>query len=362
MIKVPNFKEEGYKGVRGMSIDTAIDRALKNIDEERKGKQNGLYCRWLPINIIQGKYWRFGKVHLMASASGHGKSYVSNMLVEDFSDLRPIYNSKGEHLRDGLNQDFKEDVIILNFSMENDPEDEIIRNLGRFTKSSYSKLTSAEYNQDKNEFIALHADDFEYAERQSNILKGRPVYYFPDQSNVTQIFYTVQAFAKLNPTAKIVIFIDHTFLIKKLSHGQTDLGLVQDVAHLLLALRKTFNACVVATHQLNQKIEDFDRMINREQHYPKSSDIYMVNEIKWACDNIFVFPYRPALITLKTYSPKKYYTSWLDENNIKRDLIVCSKVKSRNGFLADIYFEERLSEGKIIYKSEADIPRETKAA
>lgn len=345
-IIVPDYKHEQYKGVEGQHIDHAVDASLDIIEQERKGRQLGLYTRWGALNVIQGKYFRFNEVNLIASLSGHGKSFVANMIVSDFSEVDPIVDSKGSFVREGLNQHFEGEIVILYFGLEQPVEDEIARSLSRITKKSYTNLLSSEFDPASATYNRITDEEYEFIKSQSRYLRGRPIYYFTEEANHAQIWETCVEFKRLNPKKRFVIVIDHDFLIQRAHPNQTNSEYVTFTARLLLMLRKKLKAMVFALHQMNAAIQGIDRLTKPQLHYPQDSDIYFVNEIKWACDNVYIFPYSPEKLNIPVYSPYKIKT---------QDLIVCSKLKSRKGLNKELYFEQMFAKGTLKYLGQDEL-------
>jgi replicative DNA helicase len=90
----------------------------------------GLLTRWSKVNASMGGCFRFNEITAIHGASGSGKSYILNMIREDFCDKQLNHFSKP----------FK----ILSFSFEMSAADELIRTYSSKMKTSYSKLVSTE--------------------------------------------------------------------------------------------------------------------------------------------------------------------------------------------------------------------------
>ena len=125
------MEKENYKyaPLRIISQSEAIERANKKIYYAMKNKYPGLISRWWKVNKALGGAFRFGEITYISGASGSGKSYILNMLREDFA---------GE-----LNRNYPKKFKILAFSFEMGADDEVIRTYSSSMATSYSKLVSA---------------------------------------------------------------------------------------------------------------------------------------------------------------------------------------------------------------------------
>lgn len=123
------MEERKYKSLPIISQSDAIKLANKKIYEAMHNKYPGLRSRWYKVNKAVGGAFRFGEITYIGGASGSGKSYILNMLREDFA---------GE-----LNSYYPKKFKILAFSFEMGADDEVIRTYSSTLSTSYSKLVSA---------------------------------------------------------------------------------------------------------------------------------------------------------------------------------------------------------------------------
>ena len=311
------------------TIDQSIIEAEELINRERSGEQYGLYCRWNSINRGVTKYFRFANVYYLAGASGSGKSYILNMLEDDFTN--PLLNGR-----------FKHKVLILSFKYEMTGADEVIRNVAGKLDASYSKLLSSDWEPNELEENGGHYnqvtdEQFNHIHDKLETLKGRPIYYFETAGNLTQAYNTVKYYTEKFPDHKIVVTLDHTLLSKK-HNEKDDLELSAATGQLAIALRKQFGAMVILLGQLNGEIEKVTRIENATLHYPKKTDIHCGNQIFWACDVVIIF-HRPELLGIKSYGMKKINTT---------RIIHASFLKVRNGSMGNAWLEAHLEKGKIL--------------
>lgn len=313
-------------------IDEAIDKALELINEERSGEQLGLYSGWNKIDRAMGKYWRFNNITLLAAPSGHGKSFFLNQLIQSFTDNEEVIED-GNVIYKPINGEFKRKLVVLYFNFEMDSSDEVLRTVSRIAKKSYHYLLSSEYNQFSKNYNKISDKDLEKIKSQLEKLKNKPIYYFDNRASGKQILKICRTFKEENPDTNIILAIDHYLLAKKEGETSKDMELIADLAGCLLEVRKETQAMILILGQLNQNILGNDRLSNPSLHYPVESDIYMGAQIRWICDNVWIVPYRPELFNIQSYSPNKIPTE---------NLVVASCVKSRKGFVCEMYLNNDL--------------------
>lgn len=318
----------------------AVNEALKHIHAEMDGEQYGLYCEFNSLNIAMGRYFRFNNVNLWAGLSGHGKSYLINILSNNFLDYK-----KG-----GLNENITFIPIVLNFCFEMSAYNEILRSVASDMGISYSHLLSSQYNKDTKEYNTLTKDELIKVEEYLKFYKNKSILFFETPGNVKVIYNTVEHYVnqykeiseKNNKTYKFIINIDHTLLIDTLDE-RSSLELMANVGKISIAIRKDFNAMVNLLGQLNNNIEDVRRITTKTLHYPIKSDIYAQGQLYNACDSVFVI-HQPELLKITKYGGQERET---------KNLIHLIKLKARHGRIGNIWLKNDLLKGKII-----EIPKE----
>lgn len=303
-------------------ISKSVEEAKSMVNEERSGKQLGLYCRYPRLNGAMSKYWRFGKVTLIGGMSSSGKSTLLNILEDDFTNTE-------------LNKGFTEKVIVLAFKYEMEGVDEVLRNVSGKLNKSYSALISSEYTKDKG-YNNVSDSEFETISIELDKLKSKPIYYVEIAGNLSQLRETYLAMKDKFKEAKFIVSIDHTLLSKKLNES-TDAELMQATAFEAIRLKKE-GVMVLLIGQLNANIEDVKRRENPQLHYPIKTDIHCANQLFWACDNVMVF-HRPELLGIKKYGSNKKDTN---------KLIHLAFIKGRFGTAGNIWLQEDFARGTII--------------
>lgn len=309
--------------LEGKSIDKVIEEAKKNMNDERVGEQLGLKTRFSGLNNAMNKYFRFSHVTEIAGASGSGKSYLLNILEEDFFD-----DGVG-----GLNADFPHEKLLLSFKFEMDGADEVIRTVSRKMGRSYNYMLSSEY-VGKDTYNTLTEAEYQEALRHLEKMKGKPIMYFEKMGTWKDILSTIKYYYYKFPNKKLIVTLDHSLLTKKAKYEAGVLDTIQNLAVAAIMARKFYGCMVIILGQLNSNIESTDRRTKYDLHYPIKSDIYAQAQLYWACDNVFVL-HRPELLGITRYGTSKLFTTDLAH-------LIC--IKSRKGRTGNVWLESRLGE------------------
>lgn len=295
-------------------ISQALEKAKLDILEGISNDQAGLKCRWDRINKALLGSWRFDNVYMLAGASGSGKSFILNMLHQDFCNAE-------------LNGAFKKPFIILHFCFEMSASDEVLRTLSTLTKKSYAELLSAHKK----------LEDYESVIKNLDVLRDRQIYYVETSGNLKQMYDTVKHFKTNFPNHELIITHDHTLLTEYLNE-KNEIDLLARTARLYIDMRKEFGAMIIPVSQLNDKIEDPKRIANKALHFPTKTDVHGSKQMYWACDYVWVI-HRPESLNIDKYGRLGYLTN---------GLIAMHLIKSRKGVPGLVRLREKLAEGQIL--------------
>jgi hypothetical protein len=313
----PNFS------LKYVTQTTAIERANSIIAKSMRDVAPGLFSRWHKLNQAVGGAFRFGQSIYILGASGSGKSYILNMLRDDFASQ--------------INKNFKYDYKILSFTFEMNAHDEIIRTYtGRLSKS-YSDLMSVENR--------LTDEEYSNILDMSKTVDTDKIYYVETAGNRTQILNTVEAFHAQFPDSKLVITLDHTLLVEYLDES-SETELVSAFSKIALYIRKKYNALVIVLGQLNDNIESPDRIKTPSQHYPKKGDIFSSRQVYQIADTVIIIN-RPERLGIEYYGTSKFPT---------KDLVAMHILKSRHyGKEGMIRFKQGFDKGTLYYPYDMEI-------
>lgn len=303
---------------------------IDKINHERSGKQLGLKCRFPRLNIAVGKYFRFGQVYSINGLSGHGKSAMLNILLQDF---------KNEY----INKEFHLPLVVCHNSFEMLPVDEVIRSVSGKLDMSHSYLLSSEikddakYNTISDQEVAMIREALSQEEDLDH-------YYFEEPTTTIGILKNVKKSIeffqeKYNTTAvpAVVVAIDHTLLVEPLEKKDSVLDTMTRLAKLAIFLKKR-GYMVFFIGQLNNEIERPERIKNPDLHYPMKSDIYAQAQLFNACDVVATI-HQPELLGIQYYGKNKYLTHLLVHFQL---------IKNRFGKVGSIWLQNRFNEGKLI--------------
>lgn len=87
----------------------------------------------------------------------------------------------------------------------------------------------------------------------------------------------------------------------------SEVDLVNKMSRLALTMKKQFGAMVLFLGQLNDKIEQPERLKNPLLQYPSKTDIHGGKSIFMIADSVIIIN-RPELLNIKYYGPHKFYT------------------------------------------------------
>lgn len=301
----------------------AAEDAKRIIEEERDGTQRGLLCRFQALNNAMLKWWRFGLITQIASMSGGGKSYLLNMLIEDFTD-------------EELNKNFIGTVVVLHFTFEMRASDEVLRTTSRKLQTSYKHLRSSALDIDNKEYKRVTDVEFSEAMQFLDKFAKRKILFVETSGNLAEIGTTIDYVANKYPNCKLVVGFDHALLTKRFDETN-EVELIANLAAKEIEWTKQYDLLSILLGQLNANIEHSIRRENPYLHYPIKSDIHGSNQMYMACDNVVV-PHRPKLLNLGKYGVNAIDT---------KDLVHTGVIKSRFGESGNLWFKDELNFGRF---------------
>jgi replicative DNA helicase len=309
---------------------------IERINAERSGKQLGLKTRFSHLNIALGKYVRFSQVILIAGLSGHGKSTLLNMLLDDF-------------LNKDLNKDFKEDVIVVHNSFEMTPDDETIRTVSSKLNRSHLSLLSAEWTKaDKKtktqgSYNRISDEEVKQIERVLSEEEDKNHYFFDEATTVAGLIANRNAALEYykehnpgKPRPKVVNALDHSLLVIG-GKGENTLETMSNIGRAAIALKKRGDLTIIVG-QLNNNIESTERIKNADLQYPIKSDIYAQGQLYNACDVVLV-GHQPEMLGIIEYGKNKLSTALLFH---------LQALKQRFGKAGSIWLRNELHRGQLV--------------
>lgn len=297
----------------------SIHKTDREIIEGMSGVQNFLKCRWDVVNRSMLGGWRFNNNYLLAGLSGHGKSWILNLLMQDFANKE-------------LNSEFHRDYKMLHFGFEMSASDEILRQISSFTRIPYEDLISANRK--------LTDIQYKLVKEAYKKIENTPIWIVEEPGTVQQLYFTIEEFNKRFPTSQLVITIDHSLLTK--NTYSSEIELLAELAKMFMKVRKTFGAMCIILGQLNGNIEKDERLSivpnKRFLHFPKKSDIHGSAQMYHAADFVIVV-HQPRMLGIEIYGEGASPTE---------DLIAWHLIKARKGTPKFIRLKQDLNHGNII--------------
>ncbi|HAH22470.1 MAG TPA: hypothetical protein DCL77_01665 [Prolixibacteraceae bacterium] len=304
-----------YSEFKVRPIGSVLTEAKKEVQESRAGRTRVLKTRWKSVNkMLLGGFY-FGQTYLIAGASGHGKSYLVNMLLRDFANA-------------SINGTLPFQFKILHFGFEMSASAEILRRITSMTGISYTKLLSVENK--------LSDEQFESVEKSLVNLRNEEIYFVETPGSRFQIYETIKAFKAKFPDHELVVSVDHMLLVTP-EPGEDEIQLQAEVSKLFIQIRKEFHTMNLLVSQLNDKIEGENRRDPSKPslHYPTKTDLHGSKQGYQAADCVLVI-HCPELLNLEYYGKENFPT---------RGLVALHQIKQRHGIAGFTLMRNNLESG-----------------
>lgn len=267
--------------IRPMSV--VAQEAINYIAGRRDHSIVSLKTRWKKLNKQCMGGIEPNTIYTFAGVSGTGKSSMANLIQTDIIDENP-----------------KEDIIVLTFSLEMVG----FRQVGRTLSNKLAMTTSQLYSSEKD----LDDSTFDDVVKVSNELKKYPIYFVDTPGTSTQVEQTIMSFYKTYVEGKnkhFVIIYDHTLLTKQVG---SQLETIADLEKVFIQIKKLPLTSVIQIAQMNRNIESSERINNPSVHYPMRSDLSSSDAMFQASDYVLVL-HRPEIYGIHEYGPNKLPTT-----------------------------------------------------
>lgn len=292
----PLSKENPFKSIR-----QAAKEAVEYIDDRRSGKIKSLRTPWSKWNdaCMGGIEWH--TITTVAGMSGSGKTAIINQLETGLKDLNK-----------------SEDFAILSFNWEMLAMKLVGRKLSNKLRLTTSQLFSGDpkYKVDDNTFRIIQ----EEAEK----LSRYDITYVELPGTVDQIVGLIRKFVeiktKVNPNKGVIVFMDHVLLVNG-KDGDLERQILFDLMTALNRLKKEYKISFVILSQLNRAIEDKQRILQPELHFPTKGDLFGSDSMYQFSDLVIV-AHRPEILNIFRYGPQGWDT---------RDVVFLHFIKVREG-------------------------------
>lgn len=301
-------------------IAASIPEANEQIYTSMTGNRTMLNTQWDLLNRYLLGGFEFGQTYMLCGASGHGKSYMLNNILQDFINPRTQKHS----------------CKVLHFCFEMSASTEILRRLSSATKIGYRDLLSADR--------PLNAEQYELVKQQLDKVKSEPIYFCETPGTRIDIYNTIKKMRERFPDDNLVVTLDHVLLVQPLP-GENEVQTLAELGKMFIQVRKEFGTMNILLCQLNDKIES---AIRRDPgaaslHFPTKTDIHGSKQLYHATDVCLVV-HQPALLGLEVYG--KHHVPTITETG--RNLVALHILKNRHGTQGYVRLISHLDEGRII--------------
>lgn len=299
-----------------------ISEHVYETDQEIKDGINGiqktLITRWGRVNHAMMGGFRFASNYIIAGLSGHGKSWLLNLLIQDFLNAE-------------LNSKFYKKFNILHFGFEMEAKEEILRMISSKTGDSYEDLLSVNKKYDKYTYL----DDV-YKE-----ISKRRLYIVEEPGSLEHVENTIYEFNKQHQEEELIVTLDHSLLVTDI--GGDELRMISDMGKMFIRIKKRIGSMNIILGQLNGEIENQERRADIPSraflHYPIKKDLYGGKQLFHAANDVLIV-HQPYLLGIEKYGKKQYPTE---------GLIALHKIKSRlGGRTGLIRLKQDLDHGNIL--------------
>ena len=307
--------EQTFSDIEFRTIKEVAEEATSYINSRRKHLITPLKTRWKKFNKACCGGIEPNMVFTIAGISGAGKSALANLIQFDLFDLNP-----------------KQDVIVLNFSLEMVG----YRNVGRAVGSKLKRTTSELYSAETD----LSDEDFKDVEQTIDLFKNYQIYYVDKPCNIDYIGKTIDYFHEHIAKGKwLIVILDHVLLVDGEGGERST---IVNLQKLFIEKKKLSNTTIIQLSQMNRNIEAPERINNPSTHFPMRSDLSASDAMFQASDYVLVI-HRPELLNLPFYSTQRLPV---------RNKVYLHFLKVRDGEPCILAFENDLKYGNLIETTE----------
>lgn len=307
------LKEQGIAKV--ITQNKAVNDNINYIKKRASGEIQPLATCYSKLNKALGGGFEANTMVTLSGLSGTGKSSLSKRLMSSMTE---------NIIESGRN------CVALSFNFEMLAHKTIGREISNMSKMTLKELYSSdnplsEYAINKlvkNYYDKINKFPIIYVEEpEDHITIGKTIYYY------------WKKLCKDNNSVMIVE-IDHA-VITKGKTGDNQKSKIDDLMETINRIKKKIAAeggevVYLILSQMNRDIKHRDRVVDPQQHYPISSDIFASSSIEFFSDYIII-THTPAKLHIKSYTDNKFPTVLINEDESQSNFIYWHIIKNRDG-------------------------------
>lgn len=264
------------KGLPYVHASEPAKAILDYIDQRRTGRISSLKTPWRKMNQLTMNGLEFPSIISIGGMSGSGKSSIASQLEDGLIELNPEYQ-----------------LAILNFSFEMLSQRVIGRKIG-----AKLGLTVQQMYSGRGDF---KVDDATYAKikDEAERISKHNINYVDMPGSAIDMYMTIIDFWERNRNKGIVIFLDHSLLVKSMG-GDNERETLMKVMSMFNAVKKITGAIIIILSQLNRDIENSERIQNPDLHFPRKQDMFGSDALYMYSD-IVLIAHRPEMLQIQRY-------------------------------------------------------------
>ncbi len=249
-----------------------IKQAVEDFVEYKKKLDAGditmIKTCYQSINNMTHNGFHPGTINCIAGHNGTGKTTLLNNIITTIPK-------------------FNKNTRVLMLSLEMPSRSLVARNLSRFSRETVKDITINKKYEELDHTILEK-------------LEKLPIDYIEIAGDATETATNIAAYLSEFRDWSVVIALDHTLLIE----GHDDASKIAELVNHFNILRKKFpNSTYIILSQLNDAMQDKDRVYQRIKMYPSYTDLYQGRKLYHICDTVIV------LNNPSTYLSKTVYGS-----------------------------------------------------
>lgn len=266
---------------------------LKYVDDRRKGLITSTKTKFDKFNNALMGGIEDNNIVTISAMSGAGKS----TLAKSIRDSLPILNT---------NRRIKQ--LLFNYELIAHQQ------LGRSVSTKFKKSLHDLYSV--NEYLT--DEEFERLKPYYDELANRGVYFVEKPMTPTQMYQTMCDFYEQECRSgnfTMIVEIDHLILALGEPKHNTNTDKVEELMNYCIRLKKEIasdggKCIIIAISQMNRNIQNKERIADKAQHTPLTSDLFAASAIEFASD-VIVFLHQPSKLGIEKYTTAQLPTKML---------------------------------------------------